>query len=411
MSEGLLDKPEDATYYNYHLADPKDAPYASFRFHYRSWENLEQLQLTRSRDSRLSPSGSARSVSSGATASGGRAVTEEPEDQAFSFEFPYHENHTFCIDGQSYEDDHGRRSEGKQRQVSDYSNYSSPLQDVASPGPYQLPSAETRQLSKTNRAIFGGSYLQRPLPNLPFPETPESPRTSDWSSRHSGTSSIHSLASIAPSLHSKLSCDSFATDQVEYDVATAVEVIHSGQARLCGIQTMNPAAVLQQPKRTRRDPQADHSISDYDSSLVSNDELTQPSLPSPGRYLVTTGSQLERQLASFQSPAREQVLATPTVKSRVSPKARRILGDDVDSDLSLPRVGTLKLTEHEWLMGGRNAANGGPPARMPEARRGMWSPPPSGRRRSTRPAYTVEKHNSRNGNYLAYDGEGEGNWI
>lgn len=35
-----------ASYYDYHLVDAKDDPYASFRFHYRSWENLRLLQLT-----------------------------------------------------------------------------------------------------------------------------------------------------------------------------------------------------------------------------------------------------------------------------------------------------------------------------------------------------------------------------
>lgn len=34
-----------ANFYVYHLLDPKDSPYASFCFHYRSWENLRLLQL------------------------------------------------------------------------------------------------------------------------------------------------------------------------------------------------------------------------------------------------------------------------------------------------------------------------------------------------------------------------------
>ncbi|CAK7228734.1 Oxidoreductase NAD-binding domain-containing protein 1 [Sporothrix curviconia] len=45
ISNGLLENPQMANYYVYHLIDPKDAPYASFRFHYRSWENLRLLQL------------------------------------------------------------------------------------------------------------------------------------------------------------------------------------------------------------------------------------------------------------------------------------------------------------------------------------------------------------------------------
>ncbi|EPE09754.1 oxidoreductase-like protein [Ophiostoma piceae UAMH 11346] len=45
VSNGLLEDPQAASYYDYHLVDAKDSPYASFRFHYRSWENLRSLQL------------------------------------------------------------------------------------------------------------------------------------------------------------------------------------------------------------------------------------------------------------------------------------------------------------------------------------------------------------------------------
>ncbi|KAF4985999.1 hypothetical protein FDECE_16174 [Fusarium decemcellulare] len=44
-SGGLLDSPEDACYYDWVLIDPKEFPFVSFRFHYRSWSNLRQLNL------------------------------------------------------------------------------------------------------------------------------------------------------------------------------------------------------------------------------------------------------------------------------------------------------------------------------------------------------------------------------
>ncbi|KAJ9142752.1 hypothetical protein NKR23_g7100 [Pleurostoma richardsiae] len=53
---GLLDKPEDVTFYDFFLIDPKDSPYATFRFHYRSWENLEELNLIPQADLSLSSS-------------------------------------------------------------------------------------------------------------------------------------------------------------------------------------------------------------------------------------------------------------------------------------------------------------------------------------------------------------------
>ena len=42
---GLLDKPQDAKFYDWHLKDPKDSPFVTFKFHYRSWESLTTLQL------------------------------------------------------------------------------------------------------------------------------------------------------------------------------------------------------------------------------------------------------------------------------------------------------------------------------------------------------------------------------
>lgn len=44
-SGGLIDQPQDSKFYDYHLRDPIDKPFATFKFHYRSWENLVALQL------------------------------------------------------------------------------------------------------------------------------------------------------------------------------------------------------------------------------------------------------------------------------------------------------------------------------------------------------------------------------
>ncbi|KAH6975542.1 hypothetical protein BKA56DRAFT_675554 [Ilyonectria sp. MPI-CAGE-AT-0026] len=48
-SGGLLESPEDAYYYDWLLIDPKEFPFVSFRFHYRSWTNLRQLSLVPAR--------------------------------------------------------------------------------------------------------------------------------------------------------------------------------------------------------------------------------------------------------------------------------------------------------------------------------------------------------------------------
>lgn len=42
---GLLEKPQEAKFYDWHLRDSKDRPFATFQFHYRSWNSLISSQL------------------------------------------------------------------------------------------------------------------------------------------------------------------------------------------------------------------------------------------------------------------------------------------------------------------------------------------------------------------------------
>ena len=44
-TRGLLEKPQDARFYHWYLRDPKDTPFCTFQFHYRSWDSLITLQL------------------------------------------------------------------------------------------------------------------------------------------------------------------------------------------------------------------------------------------------------------------------------------------------------------------------------------------------------------------------------
>lgn len=44
-SAGLVRTPQDTKYYDWHLIDAKTTPYATFKFHYRSWDSLRSLHL------------------------------------------------------------------------------------------------------------------------------------------------------------------------------------------------------------------------------------------------------------------------------------------------------------------------------------------------------------------------------
>ncbi|KAJ4320016.1 hypothetical protein N0V84_006094 [Fusarium piperis] len=68
-SGGLVESPETTCYYDWILIDPKEFPFVSFHFHYRSWSNLCQLNLapafTELGEFPLLIQGSSRGASSG----------------------------------------------------------------------------------------------------------------------------------------------------------------------------------------------------------------------------------------------------------------------------------------------------------------------------------------------------------
>ncbi|KAL1881157.1 hypothetical protein VTK73DRAFT_4604 [Phialemonium thermophilum] len=66
-STGLLENPEDTRFYEWHLIDPKDSPYATFRFHYRSRENLELLNLIPGDHPNLASPSQSTNISASAT--------------------------------------------------------------------------------------------------------------------------------------------------------------------------------------------------------------------------------------------------------------------------------------------------------------------------------------------------------
>ncbi|KAM0500328.1 hypothetical protein ACHAP8_004859 [Fusarium lateritium] len=74
-SGGLLDSPDEARYYDWILIDPKESPFVTFRFHYRTWSNLYQLSLA-PRPQKLDESSThTKKDSTGSTKTGGPSGT------------------------------------------------------------------------------------------------------------------------------------------------------------------------------------------------------------------------------------------------------------------------------------------------------------------------------------------------
>ncbi|KAG8676026.1 hypothetical protein FPOAC2_02108 [Fusarium poae] len=74
-SGGLLDSPDEARYYDWILIDPKESPFVTFRFHYRTWSNLYQLSLAPRPDKLDISSTHAEKGSAGSTKTGGPSGT------------------------------------------------------------------------------------------------------------------------------------------------------------------------------------------------------------------------------------------------------------------------------------------------------------------------------------------------
>jgi hypothetical protein len=85
-SSGLFENPQDAKFYDWHLKDPKHNPFSTFRFHYRSWDSLESLQLIPSNYPRnlLAPSASILSLNGLSRELQAQLQESESEDEALA---------------------------------------------------------------------------------------------------------------------------------------------------------------------------------------------------------------------------------------------------------------------------------------------------------------------------------------
>ncbi|KAK4219213.1 hypothetical protein QBC37DRAFT_461735 [Rhypophila decipiens] len=272
-SVGLLDKPEDARFFDYCLLDAKDSPYATFKLHYRSMNSLQQLNLV------TSPVIGPRSLP---------LETEHPFGRKAEAKINTPDEAVFGAGSDSRAK--STHFDVPDRTASSYFLKSPPERLPRRPSTRTIP-----QPGKGGQEGISDPYLQRPLPALPVAEPGTRSRRS---SRASSAGS--SAPSVAASLISKLSHDSFDQSGAECGVARAVQ-IHS----------IKPTTVSVEGKEGNDENQdhniqqlADCSISDYEVSPLStcNSESEYP--VSPNSYLPTTGSSFDFDLEQFSSPRR-----------------------------------------------------------------------------------------------------------
>lgn len=188
---------------------------------------------------------------------------------------------------------------------------------------------------------FPDSYLTRPLPDLP---TDGPIDTCVSRPRKSSTSSA--TPSIAPSLLSYVNNESYAEEDVRYGqaVEVAIDKDHPGvpltQERTLSTLLNDSARVdVSTPLGA-----SDSSLSNYEVSPMTTDDSKEhdPVLLSPGNYMATTGSTLEKDMGQISSGKE-----THSPSDIDSPRIKRV--DTGALALDLARFPHLKLSESEWI--------------------------------------------------------------
>ncbi|KAI1280145.1 hypothetical protein F5Y07DRAFT_387011 [Xylaria sp. FL0933] len=329
-SGGLVDNPEDATYYNYYLIDPKDSPYATFCFHYRSMKYLKQLNLVPQPWLDMSPA-SKNSFDLQRERSGGTRSLgpTSPSPRRLTFGASRPGSSDFCDDA-----DTTNRSEYDRTQLSSGEEY------VLKPPPELSPSSRgtvSEVIAGVTPLEISGEVQQRPLPDVPTVQ----PRPA---------SALSLCPSLTPSLKQYAESEDFENEDIRLSTAQPMLITSESMQAL---ELVNAGV------------EDGTSFSDYASSPTSTVASHSPELPSPADYIPTTGSVLERHLVQYDSLS---VKSSP-------PETQEELSFGVSSafnnNQTEPRVRVLSLTEAEWL---RHTPSPLPRKDKPVER--LWSPLP-----------------------------------
>ncbi|KAI1447231.1 hypothetical protein F5Y02DRAFT_424901 [Annulohypoxylon stygium] len=296
-SGGLVDDPQDASFYEYHLEDARDSPYATFCFHYRSMKHLKQLNIAPSHDFRDQPMSIEQNDVSIPTrqdniapmdSSSDRVSSDDSEPVGMALSSPF-----------------------KARECS--------LKTSQQLSPTLLASIDIEDGRQSREEIMG-KIAKRPLP-----EPPQA-----LSARVSKESMKSSCPSLTPSLKQYVESEEFEKEDIQLSIAQPVFIPSESMQALELGDARNP-------------DQGENSFSDYAASPSSTGTSHSPELPPPDGYFPTTGSVLERQLIQFDSP-----VAQPSPKTKNKLSISQPEGASA-SDAHLSEASTLTITEAEWL--------------------------------------------------------------
>lgn len=275
----MIENPEDVTFYQWHLVDPKDSPYARFSFHYRTMENLKQLSLIppapRSRPILREPQTPTTVVRQPSTPQGSEDEPSVQESCLSFFKKTYQAMSpkrvaTPADGGTRGEEVHPKKSPIRRKFQNNMLRTPPPLRPLA------MKKDSLLQPSKALRDAPGASRFQRPLPEIPADTPTKTIRSA---------SSTASLAlSLSPSIEQSFEDRVFDND----------DNIEIGETKHVQIKK-----VTEKPTRLELEKSpTDVSVSDYEMSLPLTDRCVSPPIGTPN-YEVTTGISLQRGFEMF----------------------------------------------------------------------------------------------------------------
>lgn len=343
-----MDNPQDVTFFDFHLVDPKDAPFATFRFHYRSWANLEQLSLIPDDDPSLIESSDTSKAGKDlkpVPADGGNRNLEQESNVSIQLvAVRPHPDESVFDDSTSG----GELDTSTARRAGPRRNGSFVLRTPPELRPQSATSQKLPQPSKTLRDAlppgFPESYFQRPLPDRPLPELPTDRPNNSWVPRSRKSSTASAAPSVAPSLLSYVKNESYLDETVEY-----------GQAQEILMDKDHPGVPLNQENSNKSKrltpPPIDTSMSDYENSFVVEDEPkdNDSNLLSPGNYMACTGSMLEKHIDRLENSQGSPCMRAGRSRGNNSPRSKNASGINGELNLDFSKFPHLQLSESEWI--------------------------------------------------------------
>ncbi|KAI1097055.1 hypothetical protein F5B19DRAFT_17862 [Rostrohypoxylon terebratum] len=296
-SGGLVDDPQDASFYEYHLEDARDSPYATFCFHYRSMKHLKQLNIAPSNDSKDRPMSIGQNDVPMPTRQDDIVPMNSTPDKT-----PNDDLESVGI------------------------ALSSPFKtrDCSFKTPQQLLSTHLIGMDVEDGRQSREETMDK-MARRPLPEPPQA-----LSGQVSKESIKSSCPSLTPSLKQYVESEEFEKEDIQLSMAQPV-FIPSGSMQALELGDAN---ILDQ---------GENSFSDYTASPSSTGTSHSPELLPPDGYFPTTGSVLERQLVQFDSPVSQSSPKTKDGLPISQPEGASAC------DVHLSEASTLTITEAEWL--------------------------------------------------------------